>query len=82
MKDWGSLKQDYHHKFKNHGEVFCEIIIVTQLKIKGDEPLFKCGYRDQPYNLNLEEMSSGKFRSVCGEYEEDSDQGLSYNTSK
>ena len=47
MKDWGILKQVYCHKFKNHGEIFCAIIIVTQ-------PLFSCGYRDLPYNLNLE----------------------------
>ena len=80
LKNWGALKQAYRHKFSNHGEIFRAIIVVTQLAIKGGEPLFTCGYRDPPYQPINEEMSSGsEFLSDEDDNEEDSDEGLSYN---
>ena len=80
MKSWGVLRQVYCYKFGNHGEIFCAIIVVTQLAIKGGEPLFSCGYRDLPYDINIEEMSSGREFSSYGNEDEESDEGLSYGT--
>ena len=55
---------------------------MTQISIKGGEPLFNYGYRDPPYNIIFDEMSSGsEFLSEESENDEDDDdEGLSYDT--
>ena len=62
MKNWGILKQVYRHQFDRHGEAFRAIAVLTQISIKGGEPLFSCGYRDPPYHVTeneMDEISSG-----------------------
>ena len=57
MTNWGVLKQVYRHQFDCHGEAFCAIVVVvTQISIKGDEPLFSCGYCNPPYHINEDAM--------------------------
>ena len=80
MKNWGVLKQVYRHRFSGHGDLFTAIAVITQITIDNGEPLFKCGYRDPPYedNDNEEDLESG------GEHESDkddvSDSDLSYES--
>ena len=80
FKNWGALKQVYRHQFDRHGEVFCAIVVVTQLTIKGGEPLFSCGYRDPPYETNEEDSSGNELLSEENNDEEESDDDLSYDT--
>ena len=51
MKNWGALKQVWCHRFTSHGSVFRAIAVITQMRIENGEPLFQCGYRNPPYNL-------------------------------
>ena len=80
FKNWGALKQVYRHQFDRHGEVFRAIVVVTQLTIKGGEPLFSCGYRDPPYETYEEDSSGSELLSETNEDKEENDDDLSYET--
>jgi hypothetical protein len=46
LKDWGILSQVFHQHILWHGNVFWVCVVVTQLTIKNDEPLFEVEYED------------------------------------
>ena len=80
MKNWGALKQVWRHRFTGHADVFRAIAVVTQMSIKNGEPLFQCGYRDQPYGGDDSDnkMSSGS--ELDSNYDSDNDEDLSYDS--
>ena len=80
FKNWGALKQVSHHQFDCLGEVFCAIAVVTQLTIKGSEPLFSCGYHDSPYKTNKEDSSGSELLSEENEDTEENSNDLWYET--
>jgi len=88
MKNWGALKQVWRHRFTSHGSVFRAIAVITQMRIENGEPLFQCGYRDPPYDLEDQdnEMSSGsEFASDKSDNDDnilygDNDDNISYDT--
>ena len=51
FKNWGILKQVYHHSIPKHVDVFRAIAVITQLAITNGEKLFDCGYSDPPYGV-------------------------------
>lgn len=57
FKNWGILKQVYRHDIPHHGDAFRAIVVITQLSITKGEPLFECGYSDQPFNDDVSELS-------------------------
>ena len=50
FKQFGILKQVYHHDLSDHADVFRAIAVITEIAIENGKPLFECGYRDPPYN--------------------------------
>jgi hypothetical protein len=46
FKTWGILNEVYRHDIRQHGEVFREIAIITQLAIENGSPLFQVEYKD------------------------------------
>ena len=80
MKNWGALKQVWRHRFTGHADVFRAVAVVTQMSIENGEPLFQCGYRDQPYggDDSDNEMSSGS--EFDSNYDSDNDEDLSYDS--
>ena len=73
LKNWGVLNQVYRHKFSRHSKYTHAYLVVTQLLIKNSEPLFDCGYRDPPYNIDNK-------TSMNDECESDNDYGSLYDT--
>ena len=41
LKNWDILKQPFCHNILDHGDVFWSIVIITQLSIENEEPLFQ-----------------------------------------
>lgn len=56
LKSWGILKQVFRHcdRIADHGEVVRAIAVISQLSINNGEKLFECGYRDPPYNVDVD----------------------------
>ena len=73
LKNWGILKQVYRYKFSRHSKYTHAYLVVTQLLIKNSEPLFDCGYRDPPYNIDNK-------TSMNDECESDNNYGSLYDT--
>ena len=79
MKNWVILKQVYRRQFDCNDEEFCAIAVVTQLSIKGGEPLLSCWHCVILYHINedeMEEVSSGSEFLSDRTDEEDKDNDL------
>ena len=49
-KHFGALKNVWRHDLHLHGVVFSAISVILQVTINTGEKLFRCGYRDPPYD--------------------------------
>ncbi len=47
LKFWGNLGQTYHHNILKHGSVFYACVILSQLAITNDKPLFDVEYSNK-----------------------------------
>ena len=46
FKLWGVLNQIYRHNIDAHAYIFRAIVVLTQLSLENDEPLFPVSYKD------------------------------------
>ena len=44
FKQWGCLKQTFHHDLDKHNLVFAAVAVCTQLSLENGEPLFQVSY--------------------------------------
>ena len=46
LKQWSIIRQTYRHDLVDHGDVFAAIVVITQIAITNEDPLFAVEYSD------------------------------------